>query len=92
MKENQFLGVAYYPEAWDRSQIDEDLDKMVEHGIGCVRIGEFAWKTMEPRLGEFDFSLFREVVDKCKTRGIKVIMGTPGATPPIWLSRMYPDI
>lgn len=92
MNKKQFLGVAYYPEAWDRSQIDEDLDKMVEHGISCVRIAEFAWKTMEPTEGNFDFSLFREVVDKCKERNIMVIMGTPGATPPLWLSEKYPDI
>ena len=26
MNKKQFLGVAYYPEAWDRSQIDEDLE------------------------------------------------------------------
>ena len=92
MNKKQFLGVAYYPEAWERSQIDEDLDKMVEHGISCIRIGEFAWKTMEPQEGVFDFSLFREVVDKCKERNITVILGTPGATPPLWLSHKYPDI
>ena len=92
MKKTPFLGVAYYPEAWPREQIDEDLDKMLEHGISCVRIAEFAWKTMEPTEGHFDFSLFREVVDKCKARGIMVIMGTPGATPPLWLSEKYPDV
>ena len=87
-----FLGVAYYPEAWDRSQIDEDLDKMLEHGITCVRIAEFAWKTMEPSENVFDFSLFREVVDKCKARGMSVIMGTPTACPPAWLAMKHPDI
>ena len=92
MNKTPFLGVAYYPEHWDRGQIDEDLDKMVEHGISCVRIAEFAWKTMEPSEGEFDFSLFREVVDKCREREIMVIMGTPGATPPLWLSNKYPDV
>ena len=92
MNKKQFLGVAYYPEAWEHSQIAEDLDKMLEHGISCVRIAEFAWKTMEPKEGEFDFSLFREVVDACRERDIMVIMGTPGATPPLWLSEKYPDI
>ena len=42
MNKTPFLGVAYYPEHWERSQIDEDLDKMLEHGISCVRIAEFA--------------------------------------------------
>lgn len=92
MKKTPFLGVAYYPEAWPREQIDEDLDKMLEHGISCVRVAEFAWKTMEPTEGHFDFSLFREVVDKCRERGMMVIMGTPGATPPLWLAEKYPDV
>jgi len=92
MNKLPFLGVAYYPEAWDRSQIDEDLDKMLEHGITCVRIAEFAWKTMEPSENTFDFSLFREVVDKCKERGMSVIMGTPTACPPAWLAMKHPDI
>ncbi len=92
MNKKPFMGVAYYPEAWDRAQIDEDLDKMVAYGIGCVRIGEFAWATMEPEDGKFDFSLFREVVDKCKDRGISVIMGTPTACMPKWLTDKYPEI
>lgn len=76
MDTNTFLGVAYYPEAWDISQVETDLDKMRDYGIGCVRIAEFAWKTMEPEEGKFDFSLFRKVVDECKKRGMYVIMGT----------------
>ena len=60
MDTNTFLGVAYYPEAWDISQVETDLDKMRDYGIGCVRIAEFAWKTMEPEEGKFDFSLFRK--------------------------------
>lgn len=92
MERKPFLGVAYYPEAWDRSQICEDLDNMVRHGVGCVRIGEFAWKTMEPQEGKFDFSLFRKVVDECKKRGIYVIMGTPAACPPVWLSKKHPGV
>lgn len=43
MDTNTFLGVAYYPEAWDISQVETDLDKMRDYGIGCVRIAEFAW-------------------------------------------------
>ena len=92
MDTNTFLGVAYYPEAWDISQVETDLDKMRDYGIGCVRIAEFAWKTMEPEEGKFDFSLFRKVVDECKKRGMYVIMGTPAACPPIWLAQKCPDI
>lgn len=93
MKQLQpFVGVAYYPEAWDRSEMVRDLDNMVRYGIKCVRVAEFAWKTMEPEDGKFDFSLFREMVDLCRERGIYVIVGTPGACPPRWLAEKHPDI
>lgn len=86
------FGSNYYPEAWDRSEIDKDLDRMCEMGLNCVRIAEFAWKTMEPEEGKYDFSLFREVVDKCRERGISVILGTPTACPPRWLEEKHPEV
>lgn len=87
-----YFGAAYYPEAWDRSEIDADLERAVSHGLNCLRVAEFAWSTMEPEEGKYDFSLFREVVDKCKARGIAVIMCTPSATPPSWMEHKYPEI
>ena len=87
-----FLGVAYYPEDWDRSETDRDIEKMVSIGINVARIGEFAWRKMEPRDGEFDFAWLHEVVDKLKNAGIGVVMGTPTATPPVWLTKKYPDM
>ena len=84
------FGSNYYPEAWDRGEIDKDLDRMQEMGLNCVRIAEFAWKTMEPEEGKYDFSLFREVVDKCRERGISVIMGTPTACPAALAGREAP--
>lgn len=87
-----YYGAAYYPESWPREQIDSDLDKLVAHGLNTVRIAEFAWSAMEPEENKFDFSLFREVVDKCKARGISVVMCTPSATPPSWMEHRYPEV
>ena len=87
-----FLGVAYYPEDWDVSEIDKDIEKMLEIGINVARIGEFAWRKMEPRDGEFDFSWLHNVVEKLKSAGIGIVMGTPTAVPPIWLTKKYPDM
>ena len=87
-----YLGVAYYPEDWPDEEIDRDIARMKERGINTVRIGEFAWHRMEPKPGEFDFSFFRKVIAKCAEAGLAVVMGTPTATPPRWLSRLYPDV
>lgn len=87
-----FLGCAYYPEDWDESEIGYDIEKMKVAGITCARIGEFAWRKMEPDHGKFDFGWLHHVVDELGKAGIAVVMGTPTATPPIWLSKEYPDI
>ena len=87
-----FLGSAYYPEDWDESEIPYDISMMKKAGMTCARIGEFAWRKMEPRPGEFEFAWLHRVVDALREAGIAVIMGTPTATPPIWLSQAHPDV
>ena len=81
-----YLGAAYYPEDWDESEQASDIVKMKEAGINIVRMGEFAWHNMEPREGEFDFEWLHRVVDRLGKAGIKTILGTPTATPPVWLT------
>lgn len=76
-----FYGSAYYPESWDKTIIDEDIRLMKESGLNTARIGEFAWKTMEPQEGIYDFSLFKKVAEKLKENGIAIVMGTPTCTP-----------
>ncbi len=86
------FGANYYPEAWDRKEMDKDLDQMVGLGLNCVRIAEFAWDIMNPEKDVYDFSIFRETVDKCKERGISVVMGTPSHIPPRWMGEYDPSL
>ena len=87
-----FLGVAYYPEDWDDECIEFDIKEFKNAGITCVRMGEFAWSKMEPSPGEFDFDWLKKIVNRLGEEGIFSILGTPSATPPIWLSQLYPDV
>ncbi|MCM1272680.1 MAG: beta-galactosidase [Clostridium sp.] len=87
-----WLGVDYYPEQWDISMLEEDLDTIVELGCNVIRIAEFSWHLMEKKEGEFDFSYFDNVIAKAKKKGLKVIMGTPTATIPAWLAKKHPTI
>jgi beta-galactosidase GanA len=57
-----------------------------------VRMGEFAWCRMEPKQGTYDFKWLHQAVDKFAAAGIAVVLCTPTATPPIWLSEKHPDI
>lgn len=87
-----FLGVDYYPEQWEPSLLEEDLDRIAELGCNVIRIGEFAWHLVEPEEGHYDFSFFDRVIEKAGERGLDVIFGTPTAAPPAWLVRKYEDV
>lgn len=86
------LGTCYYPEHWDESLWKEDLERMLAHGIQTIRIGEFAWSKVEPREGEFTFEFFDHFLEVAAQTEIKVIFGTPTATPPVWLTNAYPEV
>jgi len=86
------LGVCYYPEQWPTSLWREDARKMKALGLTFVRIGEFAWSRFEPEPGVYDFSWFDEIVAMLTEAGLKVVIGTPTATPPKWLIDRHPDI
>ena len=85
------LGTCYYPEHWDKSLWEEDLERMQKVGIKIIRIAEFAWSKVEPREGEFTYDFFDEFLTLCDEMNMQVIMGTPTATPPAWLTEKYPD-
>ena len=87
-----WLGVDYYPEQWDSSLLEKDLDTILELGCNVIRIGEFSWHLMEKKEGQYDFSFFDHVIAKAKERGLKVIMGTPTAAIPAWLAKKEPSI
>ncbi len=92
MLKKPFLGAAYYPEAWDECEIAHDIGQMKQAGITCVRVAEFAWLSMEPERGKFEFEWLHRVIDTLGENGISVILGTPTAAPPIWLIREHPDV
>lgn len=86
-----YYGSAYYPELWDKDTLEEDIYHMKKLGINVVRVGEFAWSRMEPKEGELNAGYFAEVIAHLNDHGIKTIMCTPTATPPIWMSHGHSE-
>src|SRR6266567_751130 len=86
------LGVDYYPDQTPESLWDEDARMMADVGFTNVRIAEFAWGLMEPAEGKFDFDWLHRSVETLHKHQISVILGTPSAAPPPWLTARYPDI
>lgn len=86
------IGSAYYPEQWPEERWQVDIDLMKDLGLTVARLGEFAWSTMQPSAGRFDFQWLRRVIDKLAAADIATVLGTPTASPPAWLCEAYPDL
>lgn len=85
------LGAAWYPEQWPETAWDADLSLMEAAHINLVRIGEFAWSTMEPSEGQYRFEWIDRAIALAAKHHISVVLGTPTAAPPAWLTAKYPD-
>ena len=53
-------------------------------------MGDFAWAFMEPEEGKYQFDWLEKNVALAAQNGMKVILCTPTAAPPVWLSRKHP--
>ena len=97
-----YFGVDYYPEHWifpyggtaekPESEWERDAELMVAAGVNVVRMGEFTWGLCEPKECEYDFDWLRRAMDVIGKAGIKIVLGTPTAAPPLWLAQKYPEI
>ena len=86
------LGTCYYPEHWPEEVWAEDARRMAEAGLTWVRIGEFAWSRLEPSPGDLRFEWLDRAIDVLGQAGLKVVLGTPTATPPRWMADKHPDM
>ncbi len=87
-----YFGVDYYPEHWPQERWPEDARLMAEAGFNVVRLAEFAWSWMEPQEGEYDFDWLDRAISVLAFHDIRVILGTPTASPPPWLMTKHPEI
>jgi beta-galactosidase len=85
------LGAAWYPEQWPESRWDADLQLMQEARLHVVRIGEFAWSTLEPSQGRYDLDWLERAVRLAEKHHIQVVIGTPTDAPPAWLTSAHPE-
>ena len=82
------VGSSYYPEHWDGGYWANDIHLMKEAGFTVARMAEFAWSTMEPAAGEFNFDWLGYAIAQLAAAGIASVLGTPTAAPPAWLARV----
>jgi beta-galactosidase len=85
------LGSAWYPEQWPESRWDADLQLMEDAHLHVVRVGEFAWSTLEPSQGRYDLNWLERAVRLAEKHHIQVVIGTPTDAPPAWLTSAHPE-
>lgn len=85
------IGAAWYPEQWPESEWESDVRLMEQAHFNVVRVGEFAWSTMEPSEGRYDFGWLDRAIELAAAHHIAVVLGTPTDAPPAWLTSKYPE-
>lgn len=85
------LGVCYYPEHWPEARWAVDARLMRDLGLNVVRLAEFAWARLEPAAGRFEWDWLDRAIVTLSDAGLEVVLGTPTAAPPAWLSRGHPE-
>ena len=84
-------GGDYNPEQCPQDVQREDVDLMRQAGVTLVTVGVFAWSSIEPYEGRFEFDWLDRVLDLLHAADIMVALATPTASPPPWFSLAYPD-
>src|SRR5580700_9389088 len=80
------MGAAWYPEQWPEARWDQDLQLMQDAHMNVVRVGEFAWSTLEPTEGHYDLDWLDRAIRLAEKHHIVVVIGTPTDAPPAWLT------
>ena len=85
------LGTSWYPEQWPEARWDADLALMQAAGLRMVRVGEFAWSSLEPEEGHFTLDWLDRAIAAAAAHHLLVVIGTPTDAPPAWLTSKYPE-
>ena len=86
------IGVHYYPEQFPENEWEKDFQAMGKFGFQYVHFGGFAWGKLEPDEGKFEFAWLDKAVEMAAKNGLKVVLCTPSAAPPIWVTEKYPEV
>lgn len=83
-------GADYNPEQWSEDTWREDMRLMKLADVNMVSINIFSWASLEPRPEEYHFAQLDRIMDLLAEHGIMADLATATASPPTWMSRVYP--
>ncbi len=87
-------GADYNPDQWLHMPeiIQEDYRLMKLAKCNVMSVGIFAWASIEKQEGVFDFGWLDNTMDNLYSNGVYVMLATPSAARPAWLSQKYPEV
>src|SRR5713226_6342034 len=85
-------GADYNPEQWPESVWHDDMRLIKLAHVNMVSINIFSWAMLEPRPGHYQFGQLDHIMDMLAEHGIAADLATATASPPTWMSRLYPDM
>lgn len=87
-------GADYNPDQWLHMPeiLEEDYRLMRLSKCNVMSVGIFAWASIEKEEGVFDFQWLDRTMDNLHKSGVYVMLATPSAARPAWLSQKYPEV
>lgn len=85
-------GGDYCPEQWQYAPeiLNEDMRLFDKAGINALTVNMFAWSTIEPEEGKYDFSYLDDVFERAEKHGKLIILGTPSGARPAYMAKNIP--
>ncbi|HJB24266.1 MAG TPA: beta-galactosidase, partial [Candidatus Jeotgalibaca pullicola] len=87
-------GGDYNPDQWlDYPEVlAQDIELMKEANANAFSIGMFAWASLEPEEGVYNFEWLDDIINNIASIGGKVLLSTPSGARPAWMSQKYPEV
>ncbi len=85
-------GGDYNPEQWPPETWDADVALMRACHFNVATVGVFSWVALQPAEDRFTFEWLDLVLEKLAAGGRYVVLATPSAAQPAWMSQTYPDV
>ncbi len=85
-------GGDYNPEQWPEEIWLDDMRLMKLASVNMVSINIFSWAMLEPKPGHYHFDQLDRMMDLLAQHDIAADLATATASPPTWMSRLYPSM
>ena len=86
------FGGDYCPEQWPAAMLDDDLVALEQLGVNTVTLPVFAWALLHPAKDRYELGWLDRIVEAVAARGLGVVLATPTAAQPPWMSAAYPEL